>query len=56
VSLDITDGPAGQRCLTGDEAAAYWPDLAADPCLHGMLCPGAWFADRETAEAMASPR
>jgi hypothetical protein len=38
-----------------DDAAAYWPDVATDLCLHGMLCPGAWFPDEE-AEMMAAPR
>jgi hypothetical protein len=42
--------------LTEDEAATYFPGLAADLRLHSMLCPGAWFADQETAEAMAAPR
>jgi hypothetical protein len=42
--------------MTEDEAAACWPQPAADLRLHGMLCPRAWFADRETAEAMAAPR
>jgi hypothetical protein len=32
------------------------PDLAADLRLHAMLCPGAWFAPQETAEAVAAPR
>jgi hypothetical protein len=32
------------------------PDLAADQRLHGMLCPGAWFANQEAAEMMAAPR
>jgi hypothetical protein len=48
------DEPAGLRRLTDDEAAAYWPDLAADLRLQGMLCPGAWFAGQEAAEAMAA--
>ena len=56
VALDITDDPAGLRCLPEDEAAAYWPELAADLRLHGMLCPGAWFAGQEGAEMMAAPR
>jgi hypothetical protein len=42
--------------LIGDEAAAYWPGLAADLRLHAMCCPGAWFADQEAVEAMAAPR
>jgi hypothetical protein len=50
------DYPESLRLLTEDEAAAYWPGLAADLRLHGMLCPGAWFADQQTAEATASPR
>jgi hypothetical protein len=39
-----------------DETTAHWPDPAADLRLHGILCPGAWFADPETAEAMAALR
>ena len=56
MALDITDDPAGLRRLTEDEAAAYWPDQAADLRLHAMLCPRAWFAEQETAEGMAAPR
>jgi hypothetical protein len=56
VALDAWDDPESLRCLTEDEAAAYWPDLAADLRLHGVLCPGAWFADQEAVEAMAAPR
>jgi hypothetical protein len=56
VVLDAWDDPESLRLLTEDEAAAYWPGLAADLRLHGMYCPGAWLADQETAEAMAGPR
>jgi hypothetical protein len=56
VSLDAFDDPDSLRRLTEDETAACWPALAADLRLHGMLCPGPWFADPETAEAMAAPR
>jgi hypothetical protein len=56
VSQDPVDDRDSLRCLTGDEGAAYRPDLAADLRPYGMLCPGASFADRETAEAMAAPR
>ena len=56
VALDITDDPASLRCFTEDKAAAYWPELAAALRLHGMLCPGAWFATQEEWEAMAAPR
>ena len=38
------DDPDSLRLLTEDEAAAYFPDLAADLRLRGMLCPGARFA------------
>jgi hypothetical protein len=50
----LWDGPESLRLLTEDEAAGYWPGLAADLYLHGMLCPGAWFEDQQTAEAMAA--
>ena len=50
------DDPESLRVLTEDEAAAYFPDLATDLRLHGLLCPGAWFADQEGAEMMAAPR
>jgi hypothetical protein len=56
VALHITDDPAALRRLTEDEAAAYFPGLAADLRLNGMLCPGAWFAPQEECEAMAAPR
>jgi hypothetical protein len=55
VALDAWDGPEALRLLTEDEAATYWPALAADLRLHGMLCPGAWFAGQEAAELMAAP-
>jgi hypothetical protein len=55
VALDITDDPTALRCLTEDETVAYWPDLAADLRVHGMLCPNAWFGDQGAA-AMAAPR
>jgi hypothetical protein len=54
VALYAWDGPESLRMLTEGEAAAYWPDLAADLRLQGMLCPGAWFAVQEAAEAMAA--
>jgi hypothetical protein len=54
--LDTTNDPAGLRCLTEDEAAAYCPGLAADLRRHGMCCPGAWFAGQKAAEATAAPR
>jgi len=50
------DDPDSLRLLTEDEAAAYFPGLAADLRLHGMVCQGAWFADQEGAEAVAAPR
>jgi hypothetical protein len=56
VALDHWDGPAGLRCLTEDEAAAYWPGLAGDLRLHGMMGPGVWFAGQEAAEMMAAVR
>jgi hypothetical protein len=49
------DDPAALRWLTEDDAAAQWPELAADLCLHGMLYLGAWFSDREAEEPMAAP-
>ena len=55
VALDPWDDPESLRMLTEDEAAAYGPDVAADLRLHGMLCPGAWFAGQEAAELMAAP-
>jgi hypothetical protein len=30
--------------------------VAAELCLHGYLCPGAWFGTPEEWEAMAAPR
>ena len=56
VTLDPWDDPEFLRMMTEGEAAAYWPVLAADLRLHGMLCPGAWFTDHGAAEAMAAPR
>jgi hypothetical protein len=56
VALDAWDDPASLRMLTEDEAAAYWPGLAAGLGLHGMWRPGAWFAGQGAAEAMAAPR
>jgi hypothetical protein len=56
VTLDPWDDPESLRLLTEDEAAAYFPDVAADLHLHGMLCPGAWYADQDEAEEMATPR
>jgi hypothetical protein len=56
VALDPWDDPESLRLLTEDEAAAYRPELAADLRLHGMLCPGAWFAGQGAAAAMAAPR
>jgi hypothetical protein len=57
VALDIWDDPASLCMLTEDEAAAYFPGLAADLRLHGYFCPGAWFgATQEEWEAMAAPR
>jgi hypothetical protein len=56
VALDAWDHPESLRRLTEDEVAAYFPELAADLRLHGMLCPGAWFAHPEWAERMAAPR
>jgi hypothetical protein len=56
VTLDPWDDPDSLRLLTEDEAAAYWPGLVADLRLHGMLCPGAWFADQVPVEEMATPR
>jgi hypothetical protein len=56
VALDPWDGPESLRLLTEDEAAASRPELTADLRPHGLLCPGAWFADQQTAEAMAAPR
>jgi hypothetical protein len=56
VALDAWDDPASLRCFTEDEAAAYWPELDAELRLHGLLCPGAWFAGQEAVEAMAAPR
>jgi hypothetical protein len=56
VALDIWDDPESLRTLTEEEAAAYFPGLAADLRLHGMLCPGAWFATQEEWEAMVAPR
>jgi hypothetical protein len=41
VALDAWDDPESLRLLAEDEAAAYWPELAADLRLHGMVCPGA---------------
>jgi hypothetical protein len=57
VTLDPCDDPESLRGLTEDEAATYFPGAAADLRPHGMLCPGAWFADQEAAEAVrgASP-
>jgi hypothetical protein len=40
VALDAWDDPESLPMLTEDEAATYFPDLAADLRLHGMLCPG----------------
>jgi WD40 repeat protein len=48
-------GPEFATLAGAVAAAASWPGLAADLRLHGMLCPGAWFTDQETAEAMAVP-
>jgi hypothetical protein len=56
VPLDAWDDPESLRVLTEKEAAANFPGLAADLRLHGTLCPGAWFADQGTAEAMPAPR
>jgi hypothetical protein len=56
VALDAWDDPGSLRLLTEDEAVAYTPGLAADLRLHGMVCPGAWFADQEGAEMVAAPR
>jgi hypothetical protein len=56
VALDAWDDPESLRMLTEDAAAAYWPGLAADLRLHGMLCPEAWFVAEEAAEAMAAAR
>jgi hypothetical protein len=56
VALDAWDDPESIRSLTEDEAAAYWPRLAADLRLHGMCCPRAWFAGQEGAEAMGAQR
>jgi hypothetical protein len=56
VALDVWDDPESLRLLTEDEAAAYFPGLAADLRLHGMLCPGMWFADQGAAEMMAAQR
>jgi hypothetical protein len=56
VALDPWDDPQSLRMLTEDEAAAYCPGLAADLRLHGILCPGAWFAMQEECEAIAAPR
>ena len=56
VALDLTDNPAGLRCLTEDEAVAYRPELAADRRLQGMQYPGAWFGTQQEWEAMATPR
>jgi hypothetical protein len=51
VALDAWDDPESLRLLTEDEAVAYFPGLAADLRLHGMLCPGAWFATQEECES-----
>ena len=56
VTLDPWDDPEPLRLLTEDEAADYFPGLGADLRLHGMLCPGAWFAGQDEAEEMAAPR
>jgi hypothetical protein len=56
VALDVWDGPESLSLLTEDEVAAYLPDLAADPRLHGMLRPGAWFATQSATEGMAARR
>jgi hypothetical protein len=55
VALDPWDDPESLRCLTEDEAGAYFPGAAADLRLHGHLCPGAWFGTPEEWEAMAAP-
>ena len=57
MALDPWDDPGSLRLLTQDEAAAFWPELAADLHLHGMVCPGAWFdVPQEEPEAMPAPR
>ncbi len=56
VTLDAWDDPESLRCLTEDEATAYFPRIAAELRRHGMECPRAWFATQEECEEMAAPR
>ena len=56
VGIIVWDDPDSLRLLTEDEAAAYFPDLAAGLRLHGIVCPGGWFVTQEECEVIAVPR
>jgi hypothetical protein len=56
VALDPWDDPESLRCLTEDEACAYFPGSAADLRLHGYRSAGARFGTQEEWEAMAAMR
>jgi hypothetical protein len=53
VTLPADADPSEVACLTEDETIELFPALALELCLHGYLCPRAWFSDQETAERMA---
>jgi hypothetical protein len=54
VAIDPWDDPESLRCLTEDEAASYFPGLAAELRRRSYLRPGAWFGTQEGWEAMAA--